>query len=148
MLQIQLIGRLGRDCEIRESQGKRFVSFAVAVDQSYKNAAGQKVERTEWVDCVANETGVTPYLLKGQQVFIEGDGKPETYTSKKDNTVCAKIKVRAHKIQLCGSKPDTGATAQPVQTAVPTPPPVTAPATPGRAALGGFDSTNSDDLPF
>ncbi|WP_375445778.1 single-stranded DNA-binding protein [uncultured Fibrella sp.] len=144
MLQGLIIGRLGRDAEVKEGkESKQFVSFAVAVDKSYKDASGQKIERTEWVDCVADRTGVTPYLVKGQQVVIQGDIKAENYVSNKDQKVYAKLKIRAYSIQLVGSKPESSSAGQPAAA-----PPVTAPVPSTAAALGGFAPNSDDDLPF
>lgn len=154
MLQGQIIGNLGEQAEIKEHNGNRFITFNVAVNNSYKDSTGAKVQQTTWVNCVASETGVTPYLVKGQQVFVEGDIKAESYQSKKDGKYYAKLKMRAYKIQLVGGKPDNGAADQPATrpaaaSAAPAPPPVTTPNVPGAAAsLGGFGSNTDDDLPF
>ncbi|MEZ0484324.1 single-stranded DNA-binding protein [Fibrella aquatica] len=147
MLQGLLIGRLGRDAEVKEGKdSNQFVSFAVAVDKSYKDGSGQKIERTEWVDCVADRTGVTPYLVKGQQVVIQGDIKAENYVSNKDQKVYAKLKVRAYSIQLVGNRPESNVTGQPA--AAPAVPPITAPVASSASTLGGFAPEQSDDLPF
>ncbi len=151
MLQVQIIGRLGRDAEIRDYNGTRFVSFAVAVDDSYRDRNGVKVSRTIWVDCAASETGVTPYLVKGQQVFIEGDAKAETYESKKDNKTYAKLKVRVRQVQLLGGRPDAPTADDQAEHPAPAPavPLVTAPALPdSTASLGGFAPDTKADLPF
>lgn len=49
------IGRLGQDIELRYlPNGDAVASLSIAVDDSYKDKqSGQKVERTEWVRCVA-----------------------------------------------------------------------------------------------
>jgi single stranded DNA-binding protein len=46
---VQLIGNLGRDPEGRSTQGgKRVVALSVATSESWKDQAGNRVERTEW----------------------------------------------------------------------------------------------------
>ena len=48
-----LIGRLGRDPEVRAFEGglKR-ASFSLATSEVYKNKEGNKVEHTEWHNIV------------------------------------------------------------------------------------------------
>ena len=44
-----LIGRLGKDPEVRYTQdGAMVASFNMATDESYKNKSGEKVQKTEW----------------------------------------------------------------------------------------------------
>lgn len=73
---VMLIGRLGRDPEIRYTQsGQPLATFSIATDESYRGQDGNLVERTEWhrikvwgrqAEPVAN------YLHKGSQVYVEG----------------------------------------------------------------------------
>lgn len=45
----QIIGRLGRDPELRyTSSGQAVCSLNVATDESYTDRDGNKVERSEW----------------------------------------------------------------------------------------------------
>ena len=70
------IGRLGRDPETRYTQaGDAVCNFSVAVDESYKGKDGQKVDKTEWVNCVAwRKLGEIcgQYLTKGSLVAVSG----------------------------------------------------------------------------
>ena len=46
---VQLIGRLGRDPDMRyTASGQPVANFSMATDETYTNREGQKVERTEW----------------------------------------------------------------------------------------------------
>ncbi len=46
---VQLIGNLGNDPEIITLEsGKILAKFAVATNESYKNAKGEKVTDTQW----------------------------------------------------------------------------------------------------
>ena len=74
--QVNLIGRLGKKAEIRTMQnGKPVAAFSLAVDESYKKD-GQKVERTEWVNCVVFPEGlvrlIENYTDKGSQIYLSG----------------------------------------------------------------------------
>lgn len=70
------IGRLGRDPETRYTQaGDAVCNFSVAVDESYKGKDGQKVDKTEWINCVAwRKLGEIcgQYLTKGSLVAVSG----------------------------------------------------------------------------
>jgi len=63
MLQIEIIGNLGQDAEIKEFNGQRFISFSVAHTESYTDAHGERQKRTVWVSCLKyGESGVINYL--------------------------------------------------------------------------------------
>jgi single-strand DNA-binding protein len=71
-----LVGRLGQDPDVRYMPNETAVcNFSIATSRSYKDKAGEKVEKTEWHRIVmfgklaeiAKE-----YLKKGSQVFLEG----------------------------------------------------------------------------
>lgn len=74
---VTLIGRLGRDPEVRyTSSGQAVANFTLATDESYKDRAGEKVKKTEWINIVAwgktVESFIQPYIHKGDMVYIEG----------------------------------------------------------------------------
>ncbi len=71
-----LIGRLGRDPELRYTQGGQAVAnFTLATNERFANKSGEQQERTEWHRIVAwGKTGelCAQYLSKGRSVYIEG----------------------------------------------------------------------------
>lgn len=72
---VQLIGRLGKDPEVKTFGDKKKASFSIATSDSYKNAKGEKVEDTQWHNVViwGKLAGVAEkYLKKGQEVAVEG----------------------------------------------------------------------------
>lgn len=78
------IGRLGKDLELRYlPNGDAVVSFSIACDDSYKDKqTGAKVERTEWVRCVAfRQTAefLGEWLLKGARILVTGKLKTREY---------------------------------------------------------------------
>ncbi|CCH52365.1 Single-stranded DNA-binding protein Short=SSB [Fibrisoma limi BUZ 3] len=111
MQQLQIIGRLGQDAVTRESNGRKFVSFSVAVDDDYKDQNGQKVERTNWYDCTTEQLAVAQYLTKGTLVFAQGKPRIDQYT--KDGKVYATCRLNASKIQLLSKPQDQPTTQQP-----------------------------------
>jgi len=73
---VQLIGNLGNDPEIINLEsGKTLAKFAIATNESYKNAQGEKVTDTQWHNIVAwGKTAEIDekYVGKGKEVAIEG----------------------------------------------------------------------------
>jgi single-strand DNA-binding protein len=74
---VQLIGRLGRDPDVRYTQeGKCVANLAVATSESYKDkATGETRQETEWHRvALFGPIGdvAARYLKKGKLVFIEG----------------------------------------------------------------------------
>ena len=71
-----IIGRLGRDPELRYSQsGAPVATLNVATDESYTDREGNKVDRTEWHRVVVFQRAAencANYLAKGSLVFVEG----------------------------------------------------------------------------
>lgn len=49
MLQLEIIGNLGSDAEIKEINSKRYVSFSVADSYRRTDAQGNRVDKTTWV---------------------------------------------------------------------------------------------------
>lgn len=76
MNKIQIIGRLGKDPELKyTATGTPVANFSVATSEKWKDKNGQVNERTEWHRCVVwGKLGelCNQYLAKGRQVYIEG----------------------------------------------------------------------------
>lgn len=73
---VQLIGRLGKDPEIRTfDSGKKQTSFTLATNETYKNQKGEKVEDTQWHNLVIwgkLAEIAAGYLKKGNEVAVQG----------------------------------------------------------------------------
>jgi len=84
--QVQLIGRLGADPEMREfSSGNNKVTISVATSETYKNKAGDKITDTQWHRVVAwNGTGsfIKKYLSKGDELMVQGKLNYDSYEDK------------------------------------------------------------------
>lgn len=76
---VQIIGNLGRDPEIRNTNDNRKVAnLAIATSKVWKDkTTGEKKEKTEWHRvAIFNENLVAvaeKFLKKGSKVFIEGE---------------------------------------------------------------------------
>tara|TARA_X000001036_G_scaffold215289_1_gene201580 strand:- start:110 stop:556 length:447 start_codon:yes stop_codon:yes gene_type:complete len=75
---VMLIGRLGQDPEVRNTQdGRSLCTFSIATSESWNDKnTGEKKEKTEWHRVVVFNEGlvniVQQYVKKGSNVFIEG----------------------------------------------------------------------------
>lgn len=75
---VMLIGRLGKDPEVRTFQnGGKVCNFSVATSETWKDKnSGERQEKTEWHNvAIFNEglAGVAErYLKKGSNVYLEG----------------------------------------------------------------------------
>lgn len=71
---VMLIGRLGKNPEIRHTSGDKAVaSFSLATDESYKKD-GEKVKKTEWHNIVSwvSVPFIEEYLHSGDLIYVEG----------------------------------------------------------------------------
>ncbi|MDG1810714.1 MAG: single-stranded DNA-binding protein [Polaribacter sp.] len=86
---VQLIGNLGSNPEIITLEsGKKLAKIAIATNETYKNAQGEKVTDTQWHNVVAwNKTAeiIEKYLQKGSEVAIEGKLTSRSYEDKDGN---------------------------------------------------------------
>lgn len=108
MLKVEVLGNLGADAEVKESNGSKFVSFRIADTQRYKDKEQKDVETTNWIDCTLSnaESKVIPYLKAGVKVFVRGNGSLRVYSSKKDRCMKAGLQVAVIEVELCGGNTD------------------------------------------
>jgi single-strand DNA-binding protein len=109
MLKVEIIGNLGADVEVKDSNGSQFATFRVADTSRYKTQSGEDKEVTNWIDCSYNnvESKVLPYLKAGVKVFVRGNASLRVYSSKKDRCMKAGLQVSVQEIELCGGNNDT-----------------------------------------
>lgn len=86
---VELIGRLGKDPEVRNLQNGQVANFSVATSETWKDRDGERQERTEWHNItVWNEKTiefVDKYLKKGDMVRLEGKIQSRKYDDKDGN---------------------------------------------------------------
>ena len=137
-----LIGRLGRDPEVRYMpNGEAVCNFSVATSEKYTDKNGQRQEATEWHNVtmyrkLAEIAG--QYLRKGSQVYLEGRIQSRKYQGK-DGIERTAYEIIANEMKMLGGGNDSG--QQSNQT--PSQPRRQAPATPA-APVEDVD----DDIPF
>ena len=107
---IVIMGRLGRDPELRHTQsGTPVASFSLAVDRDFKDKnTGERV--TDWIDVVAwRSTGefAAKYLTKGRMAVVEGRLQIRDWTDKEGNKRRT-AEVVADSVYFGDSKPNDG----------------------------------------
>ena len=107
MNKLIISGRLTRDAEVRFiPSGTPVMSFSVANNTGF----GDK-QKTHFFDCSMfgkrAEGKLKDYMLKGQQVVVEGEVSLNQY-QKKDGTGGASLNVFVNNVELMGSSQQSG----------------------------------------
>ncbi len=71
---MNIIGRVTKDAQVRTlSNSKQVVNFSVAINDSYRNKAGERIEQTTYFDCAYwLSVKVATILTKGTLVELTG----------------------------------------------------------------------------
>ncbi|MGV3460201.1 MAG: single-stranded DNA-binding protein [Flavobacterium sp.] len=79
---MNIIGRVTADAQVRTlSDSKKVVNFSVAINDSYKNKAGERVEQTTFFDCAYwLSPNVAKILTKGALVELTGRASARAWT--------------------------------------------------------------------
>jgi single-strand DNA-binding protein len=125
MVNLQAIGQLGKDSEIKTLQdGKKMIVFSIGITQGYGDN-----KSTLWIECskFGEKTTVADFLKKGTKVFISGEPTLRKWESNgKSGTT---LQLRVNEIELLGSKPKETTTE-------------------GATPPSSHDPLDADDLPF
>ncbi len=157
-----LVGNLGQDPELRYTgSGTAVCNLRLATNESYKDANGDWIEKTEWHSIVAwsrlaeicNE-----YLKKGSQVYFEGSLQTRSYEDRDGNTRYS-TEIKAREMLMLGGRGegftsgDGGPRSQKAPEAVPAAVGAGTSMSDGSASNGNdsgddFALEADDDLPF
>ena len=144
---VMLIGRLGRDPELRYTpSGLAIANFSIATSEQWKDKdSGEKKERTEWHRIVVfGKLGELcgEYLAKGRQTYVEG--RLQTRSWEKDGVTRYTTEIVASDIQFLGAKDSSNAGGSYINKSAA-----------GESAAGEPDmpgppdsETKADDIPF
>lgn len=117
---VQIIGHLGRDPEMRYTPTHRAVTnFNVATSRNWKTADGERKSETEWFNVVAwgNLAEIcNQYLVKGQQVYIEGRLQTRTWEDDEGHRRTT-VEVNAREMIMLGKnkKKETGSDSDEIE---------------------------------
>lgn len=86
---VNLIGRLGKDPEVRHFDNDGSVcNFTIATTERYKGKDGNRVEQTEWHNVAIWQKGLVgvaeKYLKKGSLVHLEGKLRTRSWEDKQN----------------------------------------------------------------
>jgi single-strand DNA-binding protein len=154
-----LVGNLGRDPEVRNSQdGNKIVNLALATSETWNDkASGERKEKTEWHRVVIFNDRVADvaerYLKKGAKIYVEGSlqtrkwtdqGGQERYTTE---IVIGRFNGQLTMLDTRAGGGDSGAYAeQPPMGAAPARAPARAASGARPAAAPSWDAPRGGDL--
>ncbi|MDA0989769.1 MAG: single-stranded DNA-binding protein [Verrucomicrobia bacterium] len=112
---VVLMGHLTRDPELRTTpSGAAVADLGLATNETFKNAAGEAVEKACFVDVVTwgkQAQVCAEYLAKGRPVLIEGRLQLDQWKTPAGEPR-SKLRVRADRVQFIGpAQPQTATTS-------------------------------------
>lgn len=134
---VMIIGNLGRDPEIRQAGENKVANFTVAVTERFTDRAGQRQERTEWVNVVVWRKLAEiaqQYLRKGSQVYVEGKLQTRSWDDQNGQKKYM-TEVVADNFQMLGRRDEQDGTSYPA-------------GHPKHDGFGTMPQASVDDLPF
>ena len=106
---VMIIGRLGRDPELRYTQsGSPVATLNVATDESYTDRDGNKVDRTEWhrVSVFQRQAeNCANFLAKGSLVYVEGSLQTRKWQDQQGQDRYT-TEIKAQRVQFLDRKGD------------------------------------------
>ena len=117
-----LLGNVGKEPEIRDSQVGKFATFTLATtDRGFTKQDGTQVpERTEWHNCVVfgkQAETVEKYVGKGMRLYVEGKLRTRKYTAR-DNTEKYVTEIVVDTFEMLSSKKEASNPAVPFENQV------------------------------
>ncbi len=144
-----LLGNLGKDAELSYTPSGQAVSkVSMATNRAWRDKNGELQEETEWHNLVLwgkQAESLTPYLSKGQRLYVEGRIKSRTWEAKDGSRHHATDIVVERVVFAGGRGEEAGARA--AAGTRPAAAPAPAPATPAPEEGPQPDITD-EDIPF
>lgn len=137
---VTLVGRLGRDPEIRYTQSQTpYARFSVATSEKFKDKSGEQREKTQWHNCVAwgrLAEVIGQYLKKGSLVLV--DGSIDYRTTEKNGYKVTYTDIKVGDIKFLDLKSSGGGQRNQGQQS----------SGQGYGNTPSSDDFNDDDIPF
>lgn len=136
MNRVELIGRLTRDVDFRETESVKLARFAIAIDRGKDKDGKDRGADFPPVVCFGSLANVaSKYLHKGSNVGVEGHIQTGSY--EKDGQKVYTVEIIADKLEFLDPKESGSAPA----------PSAAAPAS-ASASPAGTSRYDDDDIPF
>jgi single-strand DNA-binding protein len=141
---LTLLGNLGADPELRNTQGGAVLNLRLATTETWLNKEKEQQSRTDWHNVVVwgkRAEALSKFLRKGALVYVEGPVRTSSYDDK-DGVKRYRTEVHAMNLVPLDKRPDakTGAVGAPKG---------------GKAAepatddyTGGYAAGPDDDIPY
>ena len=104
---VMLMGNLTKDPEVKTlTSGMNVADLRLAINESYTDKTGQKVEKALFVDVTVWDKQAEvcrTYLAKGSPILVEGRLQMDEWTTK-EGEKRSKLRVRADRVQFLGAK--------------------------------------------
>lgn len=104
MIKLMIIGNLGADAEMKNINGRNYISYSVCHTEKSKDGK----EFSTWVNVMQNafdeNPRILPYLNKGSQVYVEGNPSVGAYIAN-DGNAKGSLTLWAFKVELVGGRP-------------------------------------------
>ena len=134
---VMLMGNLTRNPELKYTpSGTAVTDLGLAVNESFKNKAGETVEQTCFVDVVVwgrQAETASEFLTKGSPAFIEGRLQFDQWENQ-EGEKRSKLRVRAERVQFLSSGASNGNNSSEFQV--------------DSGKVTPEDSSLDDDVPF
>lgn len=144
---VVLMGNLTRDPELRAiPSGQNVCSFSLAVNRSWKNAAGEQQEAVDYIDC--NIWGkpaeiINQYMKKGSGILVSGRLQQRSW--EQEGQKRSKVEVVVEDFNFVGGGPgDGGGSSSASSSSAPKSAPKSEPVVEDL----GDEPINLDDIPF
>ena len=101
------IGNVGKIETRYMPNGEAVTNFSIAINENYKNKDGKKVEKTEWVNCIAFKKLaeiMTEYVKVGQSIFVEGKIQTRKWQTKEGQDRYS-TEIIVNEMTMLGGKP-------------------------------------------
>jgi single-strand DNA-binding protein len=130
----QFIGRLGQDPKLTYMPNSNAVAnISIAVGEQWRDKAGEKQERTTWVNVVAFgklAEIMAQYTSRGSRIYLSGSLRTRKW--EKDGQTHYTTEIVAKEMQLLDRKESDERNQNPIK----------------KPEAGGFDDLGEEDIPW
>ena len=144
MNSVIILGNITRDIELRQTPGGTAVAdLGIAMNEKYKNASGEYVEKAIFVDVVAwgrKAEVIAEYFSKGSKILITGELQFDQWENK-EGEKRSKLRVKLRDFDFVDSKGSGQGSSVPSQA-------YSEKSDPAAGAEAPNDFGDDDDIPF